>query len=118
MGSLGLILLLNPHATFSTDVVAMVIYGVFGNGVYGTVFRYTGESYPTRVRATGMFFAQAEVDVMFVLLPLLASAMFLIGKPQIVLYSAIGAQIIAGLTMIAGKNIKPQAALENITQEI
>ncbi len=118
VGSLGMILLLNPHAAFSTDILAMVIYGMFGNGVYGTIFRYTGESYPTRVRATGMFFAQADVDLMFVLLPLLASAMFLIGKPQVILYIATAAQIVAGLTMIAGKNIKPQAALEEVTQEI
>jgi MFS family permease len=112
------ILLLTANSSFSMDVLAMVIYGVFGNGVYGCIFRYTGESYPTRIRATGVFFAQADVDVMFVILPLIAGVAFSVHQPQLILYIVAIAQVLAGIVTCFGRNIKPKETLESLNNEL
>ncbi|MCY0881702.1 MAG: MFS transporter [Firmicutes bacterium] len=111
------VLLLNAHGSYTMDLIAMAIYGFFGNGVYGAIFRYTSESYPTRLRGTGIFFAQADANLMFVLLPLLAGWLFAHNLPQVLLYIVAVAQIGAGITMALGKNILPQQPLEVLSQE-
>lgn len=118
VGALAPILLLLANGSYLMDVAAMVVYGLFGNGLYGCNFRYAGESYPTRIRGTGMFLAQADVDAMLVVLPLLAGVFFGIHHPEYLLYFVFGAQLLAGVTMMFGKDIRPGKSLESISGEI
>lgn len=118
VGALTPILMLSANGSYSIDVIAMVVYGLFGNGLYGCNFRYAGESYPTRIRATGIFFAQGAVDAMFVILPLLAGVFFTMHQPQDLLWIVAGAQLLAGIVMFFGKDIRPGRTLESINGEI
>lgn len=118
MGTLTPILMVSAGGSYGLDVLAMVIYGVFGNGLYGCNFRYASESYPTRVRASGIFFAQAAVDSMFVILPLLAGVFFAAGHPENLLWVVAAGQLLAALVMLFGKDIRPGHSLEAINQEL
>lgn len=118
VGALTPIFMLNAGSSYSIDVIAMVIYGIFGNGLYGCNFRYAGESFPTRIRATGIFFAQAAVDAMFVVLPLLAGVFFAAHHPENLLWIIFIAQVLAGIVMLFGKDIRPGHKLEDINGEI
>ncbi len=112
------VLIIEAHGSYGIDVLAMVIYGIFGNGLYGCNFRYASESYPTRVRASGVFFAQAAVDTMFVILPLLAGLFFARHSPQDLLWIVAGAQVLAGVVMLFGQDIRPGHTLEAIHNEL
>ncbi|MCL6454977.1 MAG: MFS transporter [Alicyclobacillus sp.] len=118
VGALTPLLMANAGGSYAVDVIAMVVYGLFGNGLYGCNFRYAGESFPTRIRATGIFFAQAAVDAMFVVLPLLAGVFFAAQHPADLLWIIFAAQILAGIVMLFGKDIRPGHTLEEINGEI
>lgn len=118
VGAATPVLMMAAHDSYSMDVVAMVIYGLFGNGLYGCNFRYASESFPTRIRASGVFFAQAAVDAMFVVLPLLAGVFFASHNPQGVLWIVAAAQVAAGVVMMFGKDIRPGSSLEAINSEL
>ena len=65
-----------------------------------------------------MFFAQAAVDTMFVILPLLAGLFFARHSPQDLLWVVAGAQVLAGVVMLFGQDILPGHTLEAIHGEL
>jgi MFS family permease len=111
LGSLGLFIMMG-HGGYGSMFLAMTIYALFGNGIYGCLIRYMSESFPTRVRGTAITGLIAIGNINFVIIPLIGGALLAAGKPQITMLIVAIMMIVAGFIMFAGKLIRPGQELE------
>lgn len=95
-------------------LILMSLYGFLGQGVLGIWSRYIAESYPTRMRGTGVAFVMAFFFLSSTVAPVMFGHLMDAGDFVLTAITA-GAFVFAGgLVFFAGKRYAPGAELEEL----
>lgn len=114
VGTIGALLFAYVHGSFVETTIFFSMYEMFGMGIWGTFNRYTAESFPTRVRGTGVTAVFGTSWIGYFVGPTVATLLMARVSPESAFLMVGIATFLTAVCLMFSKKIQPRKSLEDI----